>query len=204
MQNFKILIIVLVGIVFVETCYIVLQNTVLKPKTAIEIIKSRKSVRHYVENKDVSDKDIFIMLEAAMAAPSAANKQPWEFIVLKDKAMINKVAKVLPYGGFLKFAPLAVVVAGNMDRTLPDKERDFWIQDTSAATQNLLLAAESLGLGAVWTGVYPMQDRVNDLSEILELPKNIIPFSVIIIGYPTGIDKPKNKYNKSYIHVDKF
>ena len=85
MQNFKILIIVLVGIVFVETCYIVLQNTVLKPKTAIEIIKSRKSVRHYVENKDVSDKDIFKMLEAAMAAPSADNKQPWELLFLKTK-----------------------------------------------------------------------------------------------------------------------
>lgn len=139
-----------------------------------------------------------------MAAPSAANKQPWEFIVIKDRVLLDKIAEKMPYGKFLKFAPLAIIVAGNMDRTLPDIEKDFWVQDVSAASQNLLLAAESMGLGAVWTGVYPVKDRVDTLSKILALPENIIPLNVIIIGYPTGIDKPKDKNNSDYIHFEKF
>lgn len=204
MQKFNILTLILACIIIIETGIITAQNTVLKPKSALDIIKERKSVRHFVEDKQISDKDISIMLEAAMAAPSAANKQPWEFIVIKDRVLLDKIAEKMPYGKFLKFAPLAIIVAGNMDRTLPDIEKDFWVQDVSAASQNLLLAAESMGLGAVWTGVYPVKDRVDTLSKILALPKNIIPLNVIIIGYPTGIDKPKDKNNSDYIHFEKF
>lgn len=204
MQKFNILTLILACIIIIETGIITAQNTVLKPKSALDIIKERKSVRHFVEDKQISDKDISIMLEAAMAAPSAANKQPWEFIVIKDRVLLDKIAEKMPYGKFLKFAPLAIIVAGNMDRTLPDIEKDFWVQDVSAASQNLLLAAESMGLGAVWTGVYPVKDRVDTLSKILALPENIIPLNVIIIGYPTGIDKPKDKNNSDYIHFEKF
>ena len=202
MQKFGIISIILLVIVIIEAGIIFC--TVSNSKSAIDIIKERKSVRHFVENKQVQDKDIKIMLDAAMAAPSAANKQPWEFIVIKNRETLDKVAMDLPFGKFLKFAPLAIIVAGNMNRTLPDIERDYWVQDASAATENLLLAAEALGLGAVWTGVYPVPERVEALSKTLSLPENIIPLNVVIIGYPTGVDKAKNKYNEQYIHFEKF
>ena len=183
--------------------YIIALHTSFRPKDTIKIIHERKSVRHF-EQEDVADKDIDIILNAAMAAPTAGNKQPWEFIVIKNRERLDNLAEYLPYGKFLKRAPLAIIVVGNLDRAFTGEERELWVQDTSAATENLLLAAEAIGLGAVWTAVYPMQDRVKNVSDFLKLPDNIIPLNVVIIGHPSGVESPKDKTKPEYIHYENY
>lgn len=203
MNNTKTIIIVLSIIIVALIGYIAALHTSLKPQDTLAVIKERKSVRHY-EQKEVAEKDINTILTAAMAAPTAGNKQPWEFIVIKNREKLDNLAEYLPHGKFLKNAPLAIIVAGNMDRAFTGEEKDLWVQDTSAATENLLLAAEAIGLGAVWTAVYPMQDRVKNVSEFLNLPQNVIPLNVIIIGYPAGAETPKDKTKFEYVHYEKY
>lgn len=204
MKDMKIITILLLCIIVTGAIYIIYDKTVSDKKSALNIIHQRKSVRHFIKDKAVSDKDITTMVNAAMAAPTAGNKQPWEFIVIKDRVTLDKVSECLPYGKFLKNAPLAIVVAGNTDRTFEGIEKEYWVQDTSAATENLLLAAEAIGLGAVWTGVYPVPERVKDVSSVLSLPENIIPLNVIIIGYPEGVEQPLVKTKPEYVHYEKF
>lgn len=203
MSKSNVVIAVLCFIIIILLGYIVAINTSFKTKSTLDIIHERKSVRHY-ERLSVKDKDITTIINAAMAAPTAGNKQPWEFIVIQNRERLDGLAEKLPYGGFLKAAPLAIIVAGNMERAFEGEERDLWVQDASAATENLLLASEAIGLGAVWTGVYPMKDRVKNVSEYLKLPKHIIPLNVVIIGYPTGVESPKIKTNQNYIHYEKY
>ena len=167
-----------------------------------ENIMARKSVRNYIPNKDISNEDIDKLLHAAMAAPSARNTQPWEFIVVKDKETLKKLSEEIKTAKMLENASCAIVVAGNLNKT-PDMT-DFWYQDTSAATQNILLEAEALGLGAVWIGIYPREDKMEILKETFNFPKNVIPFNIISIGYPDGSEKPKDKWNVKNIHYEKY
>ena len=136
-----------------------------------------------------------------MQAPSAANEQPWEFIVLRDKEVMKKITEVHPYSQMLLNTDVAIIVCGDESKEL---FKGFWVQDCSAATENILVAAEDMGLGAVWLGVYPMEDRVDAIKEILNLPTSVIPLSIIPVGYPNEQKEPANRFNKNRIHYDRW
>ncbi|GAA0742839.1 nitroreductase family protein [Clostridium oceanicum] len=163
-------------------------------------ILERRSIRKY-KDKKISDDIVEELLKAAMAAPSAANEQTWQFVVLRDKETMKKITKVHDYSKMLLEADVAIVVCGDKSKELV---KDFWVQDCSAATENILIEAQDKGLGAVWLGVYPMKERVDGIKEILKLPEGIIPLSVISIGYPNENKKPSDRFNKERIHYDRW
>lgn len=166
-------------------------------------ILERKSVRTYSDKK-VEKEDLEKLLKAAMAAPTAKNSQPWVFIVIDKKEKLESLGEQLPYADMLKEAQAAIIVCGDMKKALEGQAREYWVQDCSAATENILLAAESMGLGAVWTGVYPIKERINIVKVEMNLPDNIIPLNVIPIGWQTGKEKPKQKYSEENIYWNKW
>lgn len=169
---------------------------------AIENIMTRTSIRQY-KDQPVEQEKVDILLKAAMAAPTAVNLQPWHFIVITDKPTIDLLSGRQPTN-----APLLIAVCGDTDKTtMPDgktKLPDFWVEDVSAATENLLLAAHALGLGAVWTGVYPAMERVAEVANVLNCPQNIVPMAVVRIGYPDEAPEPKDKFKEENISYNKF
>lgn len=164
-----------------------------------EIFK-RRSIRKY-SKLPISDSDIENLLRAAMAAPSAGNQQPWEFILIKDKNILADITKVHPYSQMLKEAQLAIVVCADLDK---EKLSGYWVQDCSAATENILIESQYLGLGSVWLGVYPREDRVKGIKELLNLPVRVLPLSIVSLGYPAEKKEPSNRYDKSRIHINKW
>lgn len=170
---------------------------------AIDEIYTRASVRAY-EKRPVEEEKVKALLKAAMSAPSAGNKQPWAFVVVTEAERLKALSEVLPYGGMIKEAPLAIAVCGDMTRAFAGDEQDFWVQDASAATENILLAARSLGLGAVWTGVYPMKDRAAGVARILELPEQAVPLNVLPVGYPQREPHVIDKWDEKKIHREKW
>lgn len=171
--------------------------------SAIDAIMTRSSVRAYTAKPVESDK-VETMLKAAMAAPTAVNKQPWQFVVVDDKDVLNQIPPIIKGASMAKRAQLAIVVCGEPKKSVKDLP-DFWIQDVSAATENLLLAAHSLGLGAVWCGAFPDKDnRVSKLQGVLGLPEDVIPLSVVVIGYPAGEPKIKDKWMPEKVSYNKF
>ena len=172
-------------------------------KAAIENIMTRTSVRKF-KNQPVETEKIETMLRAAMAAPTAVNKQPWHFIVVTDKQVLAKLAGEGGRGNMLRNAPLAIVVCGDMQKALSGKGQEYWIQDTSAATENLLLAAHALGLGAVWTGQWPMDDRYTHTMNVLGMPESVKPLCTVIIGYPDEQPTPKDKWKPENISYNKY
>lgn len=177
---------------------------VASPEEAVyENILTRASVRTYLD-KPVDITKIERLLRAGMAAPSAADKRPWHFVVVTDRKLLDGLAKANPNAGFAKKAPLAIVVCGDMTKTLQGGGKDFWIQDVSAASENILLAAHAMGLGAVWTGTYPAPDRCKAVAEVLGLPENIVPFNTIVIGYPASQVKPKDKWDERNVTYNKI
>ena len=177
-------------------------NTGSNADAALENIHNRKSVREYT-SEPVSDEQVEILLKAAMAAPTAVNFQPWRFVVLNTRESLDALAEKLPYAKMLKSAPLAIVVCGET-LWMGGNENPFWSQDCSAATQNLLLAAEAIGLGAVWTAAYPDEMRCAAISEALGLPSTVKPLCVVPIGHPAGENQPKDKWKPENIHYGKW
>jgi nitroreductase len=167
------------------------------------MIFKRTSVRKYTD-KSVTKDQIEMLMKAGMAAPSAKNVQPWEFVVIQEKENLLKITEFHPYSFMLKQAPLAIVVCGNTTKIALEGVEDLWVQDCAAATQNILLEATELGLGSVWLGVYPKKEIVSGLAELLILPDYIVPFSLISIGYPEGEVTPKDKFNPDRIHWEKW
>jgi nitroreductase len=166
----------------------------------METILTRRSIRKYTD-QPVTDGLITALLRAAMAAPSAGNQQPWQFVVVREQAVLDVVASANPYGGMAREAPVAVIVCGDLER---ETRPDFWVQDCSAATQNLLLAAHDAGLGAVWCGTYPREERMGPIATVLGLPDRIIPFAVIPMGYPAEHPAPVDRYDPARVHVDRW
>lgn len=167
----------------------------------LETIHSRKSVREYT-SQAVDKETLIELVKAGMAAPTGRNIRPWEFVILYENDLMDTLANNLPYAKMLAGAAAAIVVCGN-----PDTEKagsSLWVMDCSAATQNILLAAESLGLGAVWTAGYPYEDRMNIISKTLSLPSHIIPLCVIPIGYPEGKQTPKKKFDPTKIKFNTY
>lgn len=172
----------------------------VKENEAIKNIMTRTSVRKYTD-APVSKENIETLLRAGMAAPTAVNRQPWHFIAITSKEKLAELAGEGPRGGMLRQAALAIVVCGDMEKAMQGKAQEYWIQDCSAATENILLAAHALGLGAVWTGLHPMEDRCATVAQVLKLPKTLIPLCTIVIGHPAEQPQPKDKWkpeNVSY------
>lgn len=167
-----------------------------------ETIAARTSIRAFDPSKAVSDADVEKMLRAAMCAPSAMNRQPWEFIVVRDPQKLSEIAQRMPNSRVANGATLAIVVCGAADNGLPGRAKEFWIHDCSAATMNLLLAAKALGLGAVWTGVYPRDEFVTAIREILSIPETHIPLNVIPVGHAAENPTPKDKWTPSKVHTN--
>jgi len=164
----------------------------------LENIANRKSVRNFIEGKAVEAEKIEKLLRAAMAAPTGKNTQPWEFIVVTCRSTLDTLAAWLPYAKMLKQATLAIIVCADITKS------EYWYVDCSAATENILLAAEAMQLGAVWTATYPYEDRMNVVKQSVHLPDTIQSLCVIPIGYPSAEASPKDKWKTEKIHYEKW
>lgn len=164
----------------------------------IQTIFARRSVRAYTD-APISEENIKTLLEAAMAAPSASNLKPWHFVVVSDRQALIGLAEAHPYAKMLFQAPLCVAVCG--DTSISER---YWVQDCSAATENLLLAATALGLGSVWLGVYPRPERIAVVRKFLGLPEAVVPLNLIAIGYPAEEKEPRTQYNATRVHRERW
>lgn len=160
----------------------------------------RRSIRRYTE-EPVKREDINKLLKAAMSAPSAVNQQPWRFVVIEDKNTMLEITKFHPYAQMLREAKHTIIVCGDV-QAAPYKE--YWVQDCSAATENILIAAHEMGLGSVWVGVYPQEERIKPLQQLLSLPEYIVPLCIIPIGHPGETRKPEDRYDESKVHWNKW
>ncbi len=164
----------------------------------MEIIFKRRSIRDFT-SKPVSEAQFLDCIKAGMNAPSAGNEQPWQFVVINERSILDRIPDFHPFAGMLREAPAAILVCGDMERL---KYQEYWIQDCAAATQNILLAIAAMDLGGVWLGIYPNKERISGLKNLLELPDHIIPFSLIAMGYPKQEKSPKNIFEKDRVHMN--
>lgn len=167
---------------------------------AIEAILSRRSIRKY-KHKPVSKDLINKLLKVAMSAPSAGNEQPWHFIIIDDPLILSKIPSFHNHAQMLKEASVAILVCSDMNL---DHHNGMWIQDCAAATENMLIAIHAEGLGAVWLGIYPREERIKGINELLSLPDRVYPFSLISIGHPAEQLPKANRYDESRIHYNKW
>jgi nitroreductase len=167
----------------------------------MEIIFKRRSIRRYQQKlveKCILDK----LLQAAMAAPSASNNCPWEFVVVTEDGTMEKFRQRLPYGKF--YAPAAIIVCANPDLGSREASFVYWVQDCSAATENILIAATGLGLGTCWQGIYPREERVQAVREILGLPEKVTPLCVIYLGYADEEKEARTQYDPVRVHWERY
>lgn len=178
---------------------------------SLQWILNRTSIRSYTR-QPVPQEKLEQIIRAGMAAPCAVNEQLWEFIAVTDPAILNALGEKLPNSRMLSNAAAAILVCGDLDHTFATAHNTrngnttspFWIMDCSAATENILLAAEILGLGAVWTAVYPNQTSVETVRQVLSLPEHITPLNAIPIGYPAAPVSPKDKWNPAKLHWNRW
>ena len=162
----------------------------------IQAIFTRRSIRKFHPDP-VPASDIQEILSAAMMAPSAGNQQPWQFVVISDREKLDAVVAIHGYAAMAAHAPLAVLVCGDLSL---EKYSGFWVQDCSAAMQNLLLAAHAKGLGAVWCGVYPVQERITGFKSLFHLPGNVIPLGLAVMGWPAHTPESKSRFRPDRVH----
>ena len=166
----------------------------------MEAILKRRSIRRFT-NQPIAKEDIYSLLHAAMMAPTARNCQEWEFVVVRNKETIKKMVHVHPYAKMLEQADCALVVCGNTQR---EHAPGYWMADCGAATQNILLAATSLGIGSVWLGVYPNEERMAGVAKILGLPDHVKPLNIIALGYPDEKKEDVDRFDPAKIHEEKW
>jgi nitroreductase len=166
----------------------------------MQAILTRRSIRQYTP-ESVPDDVITEILQAAMSAPSAGNQQPWQFVVIADRRVRQEIPTFHPYAQMVREAPVAIVVCGD---TRLQTHEGYWVQDCAAATQNILLAAHAKGLGAVWVGIYPKEERVKRLRELLDLPTHVIPLALVPLGVPAERVPLANRFDPSRIHRDRW
>ena len=170
---------------------------------AISNIMTRVSVRDFTGEK-ITEAQIDTLLRAAMSAPSAINKQPWAFIVVTDDTLIAQLGEALPYSRCCNHPAVAIIPCGDLSKAIEGEMGAFWINDVSAATENILLAAHAMGLGAVWTGLHPDMNRATMVQQMLRLPEHIIPLCVVPVGVPAEQPEVKDKYKPENIHYNKW
>ncbi len=172
---------------------------------ALEAIMTRSSVRSYT-TEPVSAEDIETILRAGMAAPTGGNKQPWEFVVVTDRDIIDVFPSIIPAAQMALKAPLVYVVCGVPSMGFPGVKSEYWIQDCSAVTENMLIAVNAMGLGAVWCGVWPNDesDRVTKIQKLLDLPDGVLPLNLIVVGHPDQEPVVKDKWKPEKIHYNKY
>ena len=175
----------------------------MQDNAILNAIAKRSSIREYT-GEAVSRDQLETIIKAGMAAPPAMNHQPWEFVAIDDRALLDKLGDVLPYAKMLHKAGAAIAVCGNVEKDCPAPYNSIWIHDCSAATENILLAVEALGLGAVWTAVEPSDALVAVVKDALKLPDNVVPLCVIPIGHPAVEAKPKDKVKPEKIHWNAY
>ncbi len=169
----------------------------LQTRDALENIFSRKSVRKFLA-QPVEEEKVQLLLKAGMSGPSGKDTRPWEFIVVDSRMILDSLAAALPYAKMLKDAPMAIIVCGDTTKS------SYWYLDCSAAAENILLAAEALGLGGVWTAAYPYEDRMQAVKKYTGIPDHISSLCVIPVGYPAGPQNPKDKWDASRIHRNQW
>lgn len=162
----------------------------------LDAILSRRSVRKY-ENKPIAIEELTDLIRYAMYAPSAVNAQPWHFVIVDDRSILNEIMKFHPHASMLSQAAAAVLVCGDEKQAHTPA---YWPVDCAAATQNLLLAAHGKGFGAVWLGVYPREERIQAMRNLISLPEHVHPFSLISIGYTTQEPRVANRFKPEKIH----
>ena len=172
-------------------------------EAVLNAIQTRVSVRQFTGEK-ISNEQINTLLRCAMSAPSAMNKQPWAFVVVTDDALLRKMGEAFPFCRCDNGAACAFVMCGDLHKALPGEGQGFWINDVSAATENLLLAAHAMGLGAVWTGVYPSRERTAQVQELLGLPEYIIPMCIVPVGIPAEQPAVKQKFKEENVHYNRW
>ena len=167
---------------------------------AITCIHARRSIRKY-EKRAVGEDLIKQVLEAGMMAPSAGNQQPWQFVVVTDPAILAELPRLHPYASMAPESAFSVLVCGDLKL---EKHHGFWVQDCSAAVQNMLLAAHALGLGGVWTGVYPDEARVSGFRRLFKLPDNVVPLALLPFGYPAQKSERVDRFRPDRIHKNRW
>lgn len=167
----------------------------------LETIFRRRSIRKYTD-QPVEAENLDLLLQAAMAAPSAMNCKPWEFVVVTDPERLGQFRRRLVFGN--RDAPAAILVCGNPRLSANPAARLFWSQDCAAATENILLAAAGLGLGTVWVGLHPVREFERVVRQIAGLPKHVTPFSLVYVGYPAEEKPPRTQYDESRVHRDEY
>ncbi len=165
-----------------------------------EAIHTRRSIRKY-EDRRVPDEAVEQLLAAAMTAPSARNGQPWQFLVIDDRALLDSCAEICPNAAMIRGAPKAVLVCGDLDL---EGSEGYWPVDCSAAVENMLLAAHGLGLGACWCGVYPRPHRMDGLRALFGLPERVVPHSLVVLGYPAEPSARKDRYRPDRVHRNRW
>jgi nitroreductase len=166
----------------------------------LEAIHTRRSIRRY-QDKPVGEDLIQKLLEAAMQAPSARNQQPWQFVVIDDRTVLTTIPGFMPNAAMAANAPLAILVCADLDL---EKSEGYWVVDCAAATQNILLAAHALGLGACWCGVYPRENRMEELRKLIGLPKNVMAHSLVVIGHPAEQVAAEKRYRKERVRRNRW
>ena len=167
----------------------------------LDLIFQRRSIRNYTD-QPVSEALVQKLLEAAMAAPSAGNRKPWHFITVTKRAKLGALADSHPHAKMLYEASLCIVVCGTPTDSFEGPGQAYWVQDCAAATENILLAATALGLGAVWLGVHPLEDRKQAVRELLSIPKDSVPLCLISVGHPAETKEPRTQYDAGRVHSE--
>jgi len=167
----------------------------------IETIYKRRSIRNYLD-KEVEKEKIITLLKAAAAAPTAANCQPWEFIVIDDGEKLSELKDKLVFARYN--APVAIVVCGNMKLAFKGPGKEMWVQDCSAAIENILIAATGIGLGSVWIGIYPVESNIKPLKKILNMPEYVTPLGIVYVGYTAEEKDPRTRFDEKRVYWQEY
>lgn len=178
-------------------------NEAATQMSALDAVMTRHSIRQFT-NQAISADTTELLLRAGMAAPSAVDKRPWAFVTITDRAVKDTIAAHIGSAAPAQRAPLVILVCGDLTKLVNETDQLYWLEDTSAAMENMLIAAHGMGLGAVWLGVYPRKDRVAFISELMNLPSHIVPMGMMAVGYPAEEGTIKDKWDTSLVHQEKW